>query len=112
MAPGLHRLEEDAKKNEGDAKIEREIDFATFTKDKEGKDNRITGFEIVGQVDCEGREAFQRLNLEQIHTNGAEQRMTEHKPQVGAFRNDNYRLLTGEEPQIDRDDGRNHDKSS
>ena len=52
--PGLHRLEEDAEQDEGNAKIEREIDLAALAKDEEGKDDGVAGFEVVRQIDGEG----------------------------------------------------------
>lgn len=109
---GSRRLQHHAKQNEGNAEVEGEIDFATLAKDEEGKDDGIAGLQIVGQVDGEGREPFQGLNLEQIHAHRAEQRVAEHQPQVGALRNDDYGLLTGEEQQINGDDGRHNDQSA
>ena len=70
--PSLHRLQEDAEQDEGDTEIEGEIDFATFAKDEEGKNDGVTRFEIVCQINGKGREAFQSLDLQEIHANGAE----------------------------------------
>ena len=102
-------MQQDAQEDEGDAEVEGEIDLAAFAKDEEGKDNGVAGLEVIGKVDGEGRQALERLNLEQIHANRAEQRVAEHKPQISATWNDHNGLLTGEEPQIDGDDGRDND---
>ena len=75
-------LKQDTKQDEGDADIEGEIDLAPFAKDKKGQDDGVTGFQIIGQIDRESREAFQCLNLQEIHAHGAEQRMAEHKPEI------------------------------
>ena len=53
--PGLHRLEEDAEQDEGNAKIKREIDLAALTKDEEGEDDGVAGFEVIRQIDGKGR---------------------------------------------------------
>ena len=53
--PDLQRLEEDTDEDEGDTKVEREIDFTTLAKDEEGKDNRIARLEIVSEIDSKGR---------------------------------------------------------
>ena len=65
-------MQQDAQQDEGDAKVEGEIDLASFAKDEEGKNDGVTGLKVVGKVDGEGRQAFQRLNLKQIHANGTE----------------------------------------
>ena len=111
-APGFHRLEEDAEQDEGDTEIEGEIDFAAFTKDEEGEDDGVAGFEIICQIDGEGRETLQGLNLKQIHTYGTEERVTEHEPEIRAFRDDHNRLLAGEKQEIDGDDGRYDDEAT
>ena len=56
--PASNRLQKDAEQNESNAEVEGEIDLATFAKDEEGKGDGVTGFEIISQVDGEGREAF------------------------------------------------------
>ena len=38
--------------------------------------------------------------------------MTEHEPEVSAIRNDDNRLLAGEEPQVNGNDGRDDDQSA
>ena len=38
------RLEEDAQQDEGNAEVEREVDFTTFAKDEEGQNDSIAGF--------------------------------------------------------------------
>ena len=105
MAPGLHRLEEDAEQDEGNAEVEGEVDFTTLAKDEEGEDDGVAGFKIIRQIDGEGREALQGLNLKQIHTYVTEERVTEHEPEVRAFWNNHDGLLAGEEAEIDGDDG-------
>ena len=111
-APGFHRLEKDAEKDEGDAKIEGEIDLAPFPEDEEGEDNRIAGLEVVSQVDGEGGEALQSLNLQEIHAYSTEERMTEHEPEITTFRDDYDRLLAWKEPEINGNDGRYDDESA
>ena len=59
MAPGLHRLEEDAEQDEGNAEVEGEVDFTTHAKDEEGEDDGVAGFKIIRQIDGEGREVLQ-----------------------------------------------------
>ena len=71
-APGFHRLKKDAEQDKGDAEVEGEVDLAALAKDEEGEDDGIAGFEVIRQIDGEGREAFQGLNLKQIHGYGAE----------------------------------------
>ena len=107
---GPASLQEDAEQNERDADIERVVDFATLAENDKGQDNRVTGFEIIGQVDCEGREALQGLNLQEIHTHRTEQGMTEHQPKVGSIGHNDNRLPAREEKQIDRDNRRNQHK--
>ena len=111
-APGFHRLEEDAEQDEGDAEVEGEIDFTTLAKDEESEDDGVAGFEIIRQIDGEGRETFQGLNLKQIHTYGTEERVTEHEPEIRAFRDDHNGLLAGKEAEIDGDDGRYDDEAT
>ena len=60
----FHGLKKDAQQDEGNAEVEREVDFATFAKDEEGQDDSIAGFEVVGEVDSEGGKAFQGLDLQ------------------------------------------------
>ena len=57
-SPGFHRLEEYAEKDEGDAEVEGEIDFAALAEDEEGEDDGIAGFQVVCQVNGEGGETF------------------------------------------------------
>ena len=61
--PNFHWLKEYTKQDEGDAKIEGEINLTALAEDEEGKDDGVTGLEVVCQVDGEGREALQGLNL-------------------------------------------------
>jgi hypothetical protein len=75
-------LEKNTEQNQADAEIKGVIKFTSFAKDKESKDDGITRFQIIGQIDSKGREALQCLNLQQIHANGAEQSMTKHQPKV------------------------------
>ena len=72
FAERFHRLEEDAQQDEGNAEVEREINLPAFAEDEEGEDNRVAGLKVIRQIDSKGREAFQGLDLEQIHGNGAE----------------------------------------
>ena len=83
-----------------------------FAKDEEGKYNRVTRFEIIRQINGEGGEMLQGLNLQEIHTNCAEQRMAEHKPEVGTIWDDHDGLLAGEEPEINGDNGRYDDEAA
>lgn len=112
LAERLHGLEEDTQQDEGNAEVEREVDFATFTKDEESQDDGVAGLKIVSEVDGKGRKALQSLDLQQIHADGTEQRMTEHEPEVSALRNDDNGLLAGEEPQINGNDGRDDEQSA
>ena len=82
MTPDFHRLKQDAEQDEGDADVEREINFAALAEDEEGEDDGVAGLEVVGEIDGEGREALQGLNLQEVHANGAEQRVAEHIPQI------------------------------
>ena len=111
-APGFHRLEKDAEQDEANAEVEGEVDFATLAKDEEGEDDGVAGFEIICQIDGEGRETLQGLNLKQIHTYGTEERVTEHEPEIRAFRDNYDRLLDGEKQEIDGDDGRYDDEAT
>ena len=111
-APGFHRLEKDAEKDEGDAKIEGEVDFVALAEDEEGEDDGIAGFEVVSQIDGEGREALQSLNLQEIHAYSTEERMTEHEPEITTFRDDHNGLLAWKEPEINGNDGRYDDESA
>ena len=61
--PASNRLQKDAEQDESDAEVEGEIDLVAFAKDEEGKGDVVTVFEIISQVDGEGREAFQGLDL-------------------------------------------------
>ena len=110
--PCLHRLQEDAEEDEGDAEVEGEVDLAALAEDEEGEDDGIAGFKVIRQIDGEGREAFQGLDLQEIHGYGAEQCVAEHQPKVRTFRDDCDRLLAGEEPQINGDDGRDDDEAA
>ncbi len=58
MVQGFYGLQQNAEQDEGDAKIEGEVDLTALAEDEESKDNGVAGFEIVGQIDREGREAF------------------------------------------------------
>ena len=75
-------MEENTEQNQTDADIKRVIKFTPFAKDEESKDDGITRFQIIRQIDRKGREALQRLDLQQIHADGAEQGMTKHQPEV------------------------------
>ena len=110
--PNTLGLEEDAKQNEDDTDIEREIDFAALAEDKEGEEDGIAGFKIISQIDSKGREALQGLDLQEVHTNGTEQSVTEHEPEIRAFRHNDNRLLAREEKEVDRDDGRHSSETS
>ena len=107
-----HGLQQHAEQDEDDADIEREVDFAALAEDEEGQDDGVAGLQVVGEVDGEGREPLQGLDLQQIHAYGAEQRMTEHEPEVGAFGQHDDGLLTGEDEQIGGNDGRYHDEAA
>ena len=50
--------------------------------------------------------------MQQIHSDGTEQCMTEHEPEIGAIGNDDNGLLAGKEPQVNGNDGRNDDQST
>ena len=65
-------LEEDAKEDEGDADVEGEIDLTALAEDEEGEDDGVAGFEVVGEIDGEGGEPLQGLNLQEIHADGTE----------------------------------------
>ena len=104
-SPGFHRLEEDTEKDEGNADVEREIDFAALTEDEESEDDGIAGFEVVGQINGEGGKALQSLDLQEIHAYSTEERMTEHEPEITTFRDDHNGLLAWKEPEINGDDG-------
>lgn len=75
-------MKENTEQNQADADIEGVIELTPLAKDEEGKDDGITRFEIVRQIDGKGRKALQRLDLQQIHTNRTEQGMTKHQPEV------------------------------
>ena len=102
---GAEGLQQHAEDDEGDAQIEREVDLAALAEDEEGQDDGVAGLQVVGQVDGEGRQALQGLNLHQVHAHGAEQGVAEHEPHVGTLGHNHHGLLTGEEPQVDGDDG-------
>ena len=53
--PNLQRLETDAEQDEGNAEVERDIYLAALAKDEEGEDDDIAGFEVIRQIDGEGR---------------------------------------------------------
>lgn len=74
--PGLHRLQEYAKQDEGDAEVEGEINLATLAENEESKDNSVAWLKIICQIDGKSGEALQGLDLKQIYTNGTEERMT------------------------------------
>jgi len=61
--PASNRLQKDAEQDESDAEVEGEIDLAAFAKNEESKGDGVTGFKIISQVDGEGGEALQRLDL-------------------------------------------------
>lgn len=69
---GLYWLQKDAEEDECDAEIERKVDLAALAEDKEGEDDGVAGLEIIRQIDGEGWEALEGLNLQQIHANGTE----------------------------------------
>ena len=50
--------------------------------------------------------------MQQIHSDGTEQCMTEHEPEIGAIGNDDNGLLAGKEPQVNGNDGRDDDQST
>ena len=93
MLPYSLRLKKNAEENQCNADVEGEVDFTTFAKDEESQDDGITRFEVIGQVDSKGRKALQGLDLQEIHANGTEQRMTAHEPKVRSFWNNHNRLL-------------------
>ena len=72
VAPGLHRLKEHAEQDEGDAEVEGEINFTPLAEDEEGEDDGVARFEVVGEIDGEGGEPLQGLNLQEIHADGTE----------------------------------------
>lgn len=83
--PNTTGLKEDAEQDEGYADVEREIDLAPLAEDEEGEDNGVAGLEVVGQIDGEGRQALQGLNLQEVHTDGTEQSVAEHEPKIRAL---------------------------
>ena len=85
LSPGTSGLQEDAEQNEGDADIEREINLTTLAEDEEGEDDGVAGLEVVGQIDSEGRQTLQGLNLQEVHTDGTEQSVAEHEPKIRAL---------------------------
>ena len=99
-------LKEDAEQDEGDADVEREIDLAPFAEDEEGEDDGVAGLEVVGQIDSEGRQTLQGLNLQEVHTDGTEQSVAEHEPEIRTLGHNDNRLLAGKEIKVNRDDGR------
>ena len=105
-------LQQDAQQDEGDAKVEGEIDLTPLTENEEGEDDRIAGFEVVSQIDGEGRKALECLNLKQIHRHSTEKRMAEHEPKIRTLRDNHDRLLAWEKPQINRDDRRDEHKTA
>ena len=82
LPPSTTGLQEDAEQDEGDADVEREIDFTALAEDEESEDDGVAGFEVVGEIDGEGREALQGLYLQQVHAHGAEEGVAEHEPEV------------------------------
>ena len=54
MAPGFHRLQEDAEQDEGDTEVEGEVDLAALAEDEEGENDGIAGFEVIRQIDGKG----------------------------------------------------------
>ena len=112
LPPRPPGLQQDAEQDEGYAHVEGEIDFAAFAEDEEGQTDGVAGLEVVSEIDGEGREPLQGLNLQEVHTNGAEQRMAEHEPEIRTLGHDDDGLLTGKEKEIDGDDGRHKNESS
>ena len=106
LAPRPPSLQQDTEQYEADADVERKINLAPLTEDEEGEDDGVAGLEVVREIDGEGRQALQGLNLQEIHTNGAEQRVAEHEPEIRALGHNDDRLLAGKEKEIDGDDGR------
>ena len=111
-SPYFHRLQDNTDQDEGNAQIEREIDFATLTKDEKSEDDGVTRLKVVRQIDGKCRQSLQGLNLKQVHGYSTKERVTEHEPKIRIFRNDYNRLMTGKEPKIYWDDGRYDDEAT
>ena len=97
LPPRPPGLQQDAEQDEGYAHVEGEIDFAPLAEDEEGEDDGVAGLEVVSEIDGEGRQPLQGLNLQEVHTNGAEQGMTKHKPEISTCRDNHHGLITWKE---------------
>ena len=62
LAPSLQGYRQDNQRN---AAIKCHIQFLVFLEDEHGKDDAVDGFQIIGQVDGEGRNHLQDNDLQQ-----------------------------------------------
>ena len=63
MFSSFQSLQHYAEDDEGNARIEREVELTYLPKEEESKKNGVTRLKIIGEIDCEGRELFQCLDL-------------------------------------------------
>ena len=76
------RLQADRECNEGQANVERKAEIFGFTEKDHCENDGINGFQVIGEVDGEGGDFFERLNLQDVHPNRAETRENEQVKEV------------------------------
>lgn len=81
-------LQRHGKCDESDACVEGRTEVAGLAEDDHGEDDRVDRFEVVGEVDREGRDVLERLDLQDVHEERAEDREDRQIERVGPGRDE------------------------
>lgn len=81
-------LQRHGKCDESDACVEGRTEVAGLAEDDHGEDDRVDRLEVVGEVDREGRDVLERLDLQNVHEERAEDREDRQIERVGPGRDE------------------------
>ena len=81
-------LEDDGEDDQREAEPERPADFARFVEQERRQGDAVHGLQVVGEVDGEGRQLAQRLELEEEGDDGKDGTEEDEPEPVAGCRND------------------------